>query len=843
MNGAPAPHNLKAVLMAGGEGSRLRPLTSRRPKPLAPVAGKPVMEHIVDLLRRHGFTEVVATLHYLADEIEAWFGDGSALGVQMHYVVEDTPLGTAGAVKMAHELLAGFPFLIISGDALTDIDLSALVAHHRDAGNDVTIALQRVTNPLEFGVVVTDDDGRIVRFLEKPSWGEVFSDTINTGIYVLEPGILDRMERGRIYDFSKDLFPLMLRDGAKLGGYVFDAYWTDIGNLEQYQQANYDAIGHALTLDPLGTEIRPGVWAGEGSRVDDGARLEGPIVLGRDVRIGAGATIVGPSVLGDRTIVERGANVSRSVVWEDCYLGEEASLNDCTVADRATIEKRATINEASVIGRGCTIGIGATINPHLKLWPDKWVNPGSIVSMSLIYGQKWPGSLFGSAGISGLANLEITPEFALKLGQAFGTHLKTGQTVMTSRDTHPASRVMNRCIISGLLSVGIHVLDLRSYPLPLARYAVRSGSDGGVHVRVAPDDANAIVFEFADATGIGIDKGAERKIENLFFREDFRRTQMDEVGRLDFPSRALERYSGAFIESLHAQALTHANFRVVIDYAFGNASIVLPQILGGLGVEQIALNAYFDAQKVRTFRTDRERHLQQLTSVVSSLEANLGVLIDADGETVTLVDDSGSIIGRNRLMALLTLLVARTKPGAQIALPLTVPSVVEQIARENGATIVRTRSDRRSLMSLAESDPTIAFAGGMHYELIFPEFQPSFDGIYATAKIMEMLAALGRPLSELAASLPAWHVAGRTVPCPWDRKGAVMRSLHDEAAHGNGKVVTLDGIRFERPDGWVLVLPNATDASVNVWAEGASDDEAGRYADEIVARVHALAAG
>ncbi len=196
-------------------------------------------------------------------------------------------------------------------------------------------------------------------------------------------------------------------------------------------------------------------------------------------------------------------------------------------------------------------------------------------------------------------------------------------------------------------------------------------------MRVSPDDSNSLVFEFFDGTGIGIDKGTERKVENLFFREDFRRTPMDEVGTLDFPSRALERYTGAFAEALAAHALRQANFRVVIDYAFGNASIVLPKILGDLGVEQIALNAYFDAGKVRTFRDDRERHLTQLTTVVTSLEANLGVLIDADGETVTLVDDAGRIVGRNRLMALLTLLVARAQPGARIALPLTVPSVVD----------------------------------------------------------------------------------------------------------------------------------------------------------------------
>src|SRR3984885_9281955 len=290
---------MKGVLMAGGEGSLFRPPSPRRPKPLARAAGKPVMEHIIALLRRHGIDEIVATLHYLADEVESYFDDGSAFGVKMEYVVEDTPLGTAGAVKMADKLLGGETFLVISGDALTDIDLTALIEHHKREANDVTIALQRVTNPLEFGVVVTDESGRITRFLEKPSWGEVFSDTINTGIYVLEPGILDRMIRGRNYDFSKDLFPEMLRDGAKLGGYIIDAYWTDIGNLEQYQQANYDALEGKVRLDSLGTEFAPGVLVGEGCRIDPSAQVHGPIVLGDGVRIGAGVEIVGPTTIGN----------------------------------------------------------------------------------------------------------------------------------------------------------------------------------------------------------------------------------------------------------------------------------------------------------------------------------------------------------------------------------------------------------------------------------------------------------------------------------------------------------------------------------------------------------------
>ena len=834
---------MKGVLMAGGEGSRLRPLTSRRPKPLAPVAGKPVMEHIIALLRRHGITNVVATLHYLADEVESYFDDGANFGVAMEYVVEDTPLGTAGAVKMADKLLAGETFLVISGDALTDIDLTALIEHHRREGNDVTIALQRVTNPLEFGVVVTDESGRITRFLEKPSWGEVFSDTINTGIYVLEPAILDRMTRGRSYDFSKDLFPEMLRDGAKLGGYVIDAYWTDIGNLEQYQQANYDALEGKVRLEPLGDELQPGVLGGAGCRIDPSANLHGPIVLGAGVRIGPGVEIVGPATLGNGSIVEHNARITRSVLWEDCYIGEEATLNDCTIADRNTIERNAAIHESTVVGRDCTIGAGAIINANLKLWPDKWVSSGSIVSMSLIYGQKWPGSLFGSVGITGLALLEVTPEFALKLGQAFGSYLKPGQSVMTSRDTHPATRVLNRCIISGLLSVGIHVLDLRSYPLPLARYAVRVGGDGGVHVRVSPHDPNAIIMEFFDQQGITTDKNAERKIENLFFREDFRRTAMDDVGMLDFPSRMLKRYTGAFLEALSARALKQAGFRVVIDYAWGNASIVLPQLLGGLGVDQISLNAYFDAQRARNFRNDRERHLEQLATVVQSLDANLGLLIDADGETFTLVDDRGRIVGRNRLMALLTLLIARARPGARIAMPVTVPTALERIAEQNGGEIVRTRSDRRSLMALAEKDgKSLAFAGGADYELIFPEFQPAFDGLYGAAKVMELLAAERQPASELIDQLPAWHMASRSVPCPWDRKGLVMRALHDESRNDTS-VQMIDGIRIAQNGGWVLVLPDATDAAVRVIAESTTDESADRSAADMATHISDLISG
>ena len=823
--------------MAGGEGARLRPLTSKRPKPLTPIANKPIMHHIVDLLRTHGITDVIATLHYLADEIESYFGDGSQFGVSMRYVVEDTPLGTAGAVKLAAELLAGEPFLIVSGDALTDIDLTKLIAFHRAHASVATITLRRVENPLEFGVVVIDGDARVTRFLEKPSWGEVFSDTINTGIYVLEPRVLQTMESGRVYDFSKDLFPRMLDERQPLYGYVTDEYWTDIGNLQQYQQANLDALQGRVRLAIPGIQEAPGVWIGAGSKVDP-TTLFGPVVLGTNVTIGDGARLGPLSVIGDSSIVADGAHIERSVIWEGTYIGEGSNLTDCTIADRNIIRDRVRINEGAVIGSRCTIGTEAVVNAHVKIWPEKSVAAGGLVSMSLIYGIKWPGSLFGTDGVSGLGNIDITPELALKLGQAYGSLLRPGQTVMTSRDMHPAARMMNRLIISGLLSVGVNVQDLRAYPIPLSRFAVRTGGDGGVHIRVSPKDSSGFQIEFFDANGINVDKATERKIENLFFREDFRRTAMDDVGALDFAARSLEGYTAAFLERLSPNLIKRANFKVVIDYAYGNTAIVLPRILGNLGVEMIALNAYFDESKSRALKDDQQRDLNQLANIVLTLQASLGILVDHDGEILTLVDDRGRTIEGDRLHALIALLVARSKPGAKIAVPVTAPRAIETIAARNGAVVIRTTSDRRALMALALADAGIDFAGASGHEIIFPEFQPVFDALYGAGKIMELLAAEQRPLSELVDMLPPWHLQSRAIRCPWERKGTIMRTLLEE--YRGQDLDLLDGIRIRRGAGWVLVLPDASEPVFHVFAEGDTDEEVSVMVGELTERISSL---
>src|SRR5215510_2030872 len=246
--------------MAGGEGTRLRPMTANQPKPLLPIVNKPIMDHVLRLLRKHSFDETVVTVQFLASMVRNYFGDGEEFGMSLQYATEDIPLGTAGSVKNAESALRDGPFLVISGDALTDIDLSDLVAEHRKNGALVTVALARVPDPLEFGIVIANPDGRIERFLEKPTWGQVFSDTVNTGIYVMEPEVLAKVPSAEVVDWSADVFPALLATDAPMYGWVADGYWQDVGSPESYLSAQADVLSGRVETEMTGFEVSPGVW-------------------------------------------------------------------------------------------------------------------------------------------------------------------------------------------------------------------------------------------------------------------------------------------------------------------------------------------------------------------------------------------------------------------------------------------------------------------------------------------------------------------------------------------------------------------------------------------------------
>ncbi|HEY9870554.1 MAG TPA: NDP-sugar synthase, partial [Candidatus Obscuribacterales bacterium] len=379
---------MKAVIMAGGSGTRLRPLTSHLPKPMVPVANKPMAEHIVALLKRHGFKDIIFTLHYLPQSIQDYFGDGSEFGVNIGYSTEEgRPLGTAGCVKAIQDQLDE-TFLVISGDCLTDIDLTRAVEFHQMRKSKATIVLKRVENPLEYGVVITGADGRIQRFVEKPGASEIFSDTVNTGIYILEPEVMLYVVLGREQDFSNDLFPLLLLRNEPMFGFVADGYWCDIGNLQVYRQAHMDVLDGKVKLDLGLAQIEPGIWVGEGTQINSSAKLEAPALIGRSCRIGDDVVVGSHTVIGDNVVIQEKASLKHPLIWSNSYIGSNCALRACVVCSHATIHRGAEILEGAVIGVNSAIGQEAIVSPDVRIWPGKNVDSGAQVTNSLIWGTR-----------------------------------------------------------------------------------------------------------------------------------------------------------------------------------------------------------------------------------------------------------------------------------------------------------------------------------------------------------------------------------------------------------------------------------------------------------------------
>ncbi len=829
---------MKAVVMAGGEGTRLRPITANRPKPLVPVANRPIMEHILLLLKSHGITQVVATLYYLADAIEGYFGDGAELGVGLHYSVEDTPLGTAGSVKLAEEHLRDGTFLIISGDALTDVNLKPAIEFHKQKGAIATLILARVPNPLEFGVVITREDGRITRFLEKPSWSEVFSDTVNTGMYILEPEIFDYMESGKAYDFSQDLFPMLLREGKPLYGYVMNEYWSDVGSITQYRDAHIDLLTGKVQLAPPGTETMPGVWVGSGTSIDPEAQIVPPICLGRNCRIKRGAVIGPYTVLGDNCIVEPNALVVRTIAWDSVYIGVGSHLQGAIIGTGVTIKDDVQVQEECVIGDRCHIESGSILRTQVKLWPDKYIERGSTVTMSLIWGSKWRGSLFRDLGVSGLSNIEMTPELASKLGSAYGSTLPRGSTIVLARDTLKASRMIKHAFMSGVLATGVDVADLRAMPIPITRHYVRaSGASGGVCIRTAPSNIRATLIEFFDRRGIYLNKLGERKIENLFFREDFARCDSDEVGEIHFASRAVEQYQDAFLHLVDLPARKRRP-RVVADFAFSRVSAILPTMLGQLGFDVISLNAYPDASRSPRTPNEVEEFLSNLRDVVQRLNAECGVLFENEGERFSVVDERGRVIANDALLSTMARLVAPTSQGKSIAVSVRAPSVIEEMMEPFGVQVIRTRSDVRSIMAVAaDSAENLCLAGDVRGGIIFPELHPGYDAMFAFVKLLEAIQKMDCTLAEIYDHVPQFFTRHQPIPCPWELKGRVMRLVAQQV---KGRTETTDGLKVYTDHSWALVLPDASEPLIHLYVEARSEEDADRLLEEYTTLIQKL---
>lgn len=357
---------MRAVIIAGGAGTRLRPLTYNTPKPMVPLFDKPFLQYQIELLKRHGITEIIVNLHYLSDSIREELGDGSRLGVKLFYSLEDKALGTAGAVKNAEEFFDDEPLLVFNGDILTDIDLSALIATHKQTQAKASLTLIRVEDPTAYGLILMEDGNRISRFLEKPSMEEAQSlkvdFTVNAGIYLLDPSVFRYVPKGEAYSFERGLFPLLLQLEERMTGHVTDAYWLDIGSPQKYMQAHLDVLQKRVKVDMPATEVAPNLWVGKDVDIDDLADVRGPVFLGNHAKVRKKAKIHEYSILGSHVIVDDRARLEHALIGGHSVVGEEAMVHrsivgkNCRIGAHARIDNHTVLADDTILGRGTYMG-------------------------------------------------------------------------------------------------------------------------------------------------------------------------------------------------------------------------------------------------------------------------------------------------------------------------------------------------------------------------------------------------------------------------------------------------------------------------------------------------------
>ncbi len=604
--------------------------------------------------------------------------------------------------------------------------------------------------------------------------------------------------------------------------------------MKQYQEAHEAILEGKVEVNLAETDQGNGIWLGAGVEIHPTARLEGPALIGDFSRIGPHVEIKAYTVLGNNVQVKDYASIKKSILWNGCYIGEKAQLRGTVLCQQVRVETGAAVYEGSAIGDRSKIGRRSTIKPEVKIWPQKEVGQGVIQHNSLVWGSKNRKNLFGNWGIPGPVNYEITPEIAAKIGAAFGSALPLGEKVAVSHDGRNPVQMLKNAFVSGLLSSGIHVRDLGTLPVPAHRYAVQVlQMEAGVHLKSDDEDLSKIWIQFVDKKGHVLNPNWERKIENLYAREDFRRAGIEEIGRLFPVPHFAEIYRDHILKQVHSGLIRQKKYRLVLSDHSPIMWGILPALWEELGIKIVPF-AQWEEGKLLT-KTQVFKILSDLAQEVVNQQAALGAILDPHGEKLYLVDDRGQIIDEDLYLLLMVSIIFQANPGSRVAVPITAPQAVEILAKRYGGQVIRTKTKPSAIMEVVADEE---FSSGQGR---YPQAALQFDALQALLKILEFLAEHNLSLSRLLLSIPRVYVNMEMMECPWEAKGKVMRQLIEE--HLSERVELLDGIKIYKDQGWALVLPDADEPYYRIYSEGFSQEMAEELTSFYAGRIKSIIAG
>lgn len=795
--------DISAVIMAGGEGVRLRPMTCTMPKPMVPLLNKPVIDYCIELLREHGITQIKTTLFYLGDIISQHVGSGERYGVNVSHCTTSIPLGTAGSVRHAVSNEKKTQ-VIISGDAITDCDLTDAVAFHKSHNAPITIVLKKVSDPTEYGVVLRDSENRITQFLEKPTKNEVLSDLANTGIYIIEPEIFELIPENRPFDFSLDLFPLLMQNNTPIYGYETRGYWCDIGDIRQYVRAQRDMLDAKFNFITSANRTG-GVFVEEGAIVSPDASVTAPCYISRDAEIAAGASVGAYSVVGQGAKLHDGASLKRTIVMSDAIIREHTELRGAIICSGAQIDAGVSVFEDSVIGERSHIGEGAMIFNAASVWPDKTIDPRTRVSENIVWGVPKRISCRDD-GITGYCDTDISPETAVRLGAAFASMLPGTSSIAIATDGTRVSSMLKRAFASGASSQGIDVFSLPYMPYSVFQYTIsHMGLMGGAFITSDTKNPHISHITICDDTSTALNSAKRRKLQSLFSRGELRPTTKNEIGIFEEVTGTVKAYEADVLSRIDTSVISQNPTTVVLDVPRSVYEILAPMLT--------RLNT-------RIVPADTQNGERLYSQIISS-RAAFGCFLNEreTGRLPVIMLPNGKTAYGMSLICVLAQMLIRSGRGNAFLVPVTFPDEYSRFLMNNGATVNSApeewhRWQRESVKA----------------NLYHMDF---FDPIAAICRIVE--AQCMGDLTSIVESIPETYVSDRSIPCSWQDVGQALRTLVEQTS--NGVIEPIDGIKIRTDRGWVLVKtgPNLNSCRIicGSFREEYSDELSTLYMDKL----------
>ncbi|MCK5742777.1 MAG: hypothetical protein KAH48_11200, partial [Chlorobi bacterium] len=599
------------------------------------------------------------------------------------------------------------------------------------------------------------------------------------------------------------------------------------GNLNEYQFAQHDTINNKVKLHyDSGINNINNLTQGKNCKVAESCYFSGNNVIGDNCEIGEHSNIKN-CVIGNNSKIGNGTVMSGVTIWDDTSVGDFCEMTDVVICSNCEIGDSVNISENVFIADNCKIGDSATLLSNIKLWPDKSIEQGAVLSRSLVQEAKWSRELFTDARISGLSNTEIHPEFGAKLGAALGMAFGTNLTLLSSRDPDNVSRIMKRSITAGLASVGVNVNDIQTISIPQTRQELRTGRfAGGIHIRRSPRNPRHTDIIIFNSDGRDISIATSNKIDRYFFGEDIKHVDFENVGIIRYPERTNEIYIDRFLDTLNIELIKKDNYKILIDYSYGLASTIFPYILGKMNTEALSLHDYVDGTRYRPDPTMERTASDEAEKIMHSLGYKLGFIIEPGAEKISLIDDSGKLFPPMRLLTIVSKLFLETNKHREpykIAVSIVAGNEIEEIAKDYNVEVVRIKNSHSAMMEHTR-DENILFVGGIWGGFIFTDFLYAADGIYSVGKVLEMLSATGLSLSKLEDELPKRVQHTTNVHCPWDFKGTVMRHAMEYSSKYERQLI--EGVKMFMDNNSVLLLPDKEKESFQVIAESDNSDKA-----------------